>query len=207
MNVRNKSKEAGKFTKYPNQIGFYTADTVVSYHNKNYKCISSLDLKLCNDKRYIPDSVMGQLVWHKLDVLKNRQSVKKESKTIKKDTVVYPANIGSYKSGQIVLIGNRKFKCLAKRDKQCNNASYSPVGKKGYVAWTSVSENITLSGNTKHQHVYPDGIKNYKGGEIVIAGGEHYRCKIGPKSSLCNERVYSPLGEYGSDAWVKVIDA
>ncbi|MED7788907.1 hypothetical protein [Francisella sp. 19X1-34] len=40
----------------------------------------------------------------------------------------------------------------------------------------------------------------------MIARGEHYRCKVGPESSLCKEFAYSPLGKYGSDAWVKVLD-
>jgi hypothetical protein len=126
-NVKARLKRAGKFSiKYPNQIGFYTADTVVSYHDEKYKCISGLDLKLCNDKRYIPDSVMGQLVWHKLDTLKNTQSVKKEFKITKNNTLVYPARISSYKSGQIVQAGGGRFRCLAKKEKQCNNTFILP---------------------------------------------------------------------------------
>ncbi|WP_150467516.1 chitinase [Francisella sp. SYW-9] len=205
--VRARLNEATRFViKYPSQIGLYTADTVVSYHNKKYRCISGLDLKLCNDKRYIPDSVMGQLVWHKLNTLKNTQLVKKEPEVAKNNTIVYPAKIGGYKSGQVVQAGGRQFRCLAKKEKQCNNALYSPVGKKGYIAWASTFDNNTFPESDKHERVYPEGIKNYKGGEVVIAGDKYYRCKVGPEASLCQETVYSPLGKYGSDAWVKVAD-
>ncbi|QIW10890.1 chitinase [Francisella sp. LA112445] len=207
-NPKNKPKITSKLAiNYPSQVGFYTADTIVSYHNKKYKCASSLDLKLCNDKRYIPDSAMGQLVWHKLDTFRNKQIAKKEPKVaIKEDAIVYPAKIGSYKSGQIVLAAGRKFKCLTQKEKQCNDASYSPFDKKGYVAWASIPENSALPESDKHEHVYPEGIKNYKGGEVIIAGGEYYRCRIGPESSLCQETAYSPLGKYGDDAWVRVTD-
>ncbi|MED7788865.1 hypothetical protein [Francisella sp. 19X1-34] len=156
--TRNKSKKLSKFSiSYPSQIGFYTENTIVSYHHEKYKCASRLDLKLCNDKRYIPNSVMGQLVWHKLRTLKNEQSVKKESKILKKKITVYPANIGSYKSGQIVVSGGRKFKCLTKKERQCNDISYSPIGKKGYVAWANISEDNARLENSKYEHIYPEG--------------------------------------------------
>ncbi|API86363.1 hypothetical protein [Francisella uliginis] len=129
---------------YPDDIGLYTEDTIVNYQGSKYKCISSLELKLCNDKKYIPNGFLGNLVWHRLDnVNKKRLSnqLNQRQKRISK-MPEYPNYIGNYKLGQIVVANQRRFKCVNNKSQQCNSIKYSPIGEKGYIAWKDITKDF-----------------------------------------------------------------
>lgn len=212
------SKEQGRtidtgIISYPDKIGTYKSDTIISYQGKKYKCLSALELKLCNDKSYIPNGLHGYLAWEELgdyDAVKKSLSEKQEFASDGK-TLKYPSGIGSYVAEQIVAAGDRRFECQEGKRDACNNIKYDPIGPEGYKAWNDVTGDIAhLREKSKQvkpkgaEYIYPNGIESYSGGTVVAVGSELYRCKVGPESSLCLMEVYSPTGKYGSDAWLKL---
>ena len=171
---------------------------------------------LCNDKRYIPNGSLGHLAWHKLDNSRKKKQITKKKEELINKIVEYPNNIGNYKFGQVVKVGSREYKCLIGKQKECNDLVYSPNGSLGHLAWSIISKTLIQSDNNSSvgqavpkgaDFIYPNGIKYYKGGTIVIANNLLYRCKMGPESSLCAQKVYSPLGQYADDAWIKLEDS
>ncbi|AIT09475.1 chitinase [Candidatus Francisella endociliophora] len=200
----------GGIVNYPANIGSYDGNTIVNYQGKRYKCISSLEAKLCNDRGYIPNGLHGYLAWEEI----NQDTSKKETKQriiMDGETPKYPDGIGSYKKEQVVVAGDRKFECRVDKLELCNNISFDPISKKGYMAWTDITDDVThLSRDQKQvkpkgaEYIYPNGIEDYTGGTIVAVGKELYRCKVGPESSLCNKEAYDPTGKYGADAWTKL---
>jgi hypothetical protein len=198
---------------YPDKIGSYTADTIVAYQGKEYKCISSLDVRLCNDRMYIPDGLHGDLAWKEFDREKIEKTEPKPSIVEDGETPNYPNGLGNYKQEQVVVAGGKKFECQQGKQDMCNNISYSPVSDKGYLAWSDITNDVTHLANNADQtkpqgaeYIYPNGIESYNGGTIVSVGQQLYRCKVGPESSLCSIEAYSPNGQYGDDAWTKVVN-
>lgn len=209
--VQKKGHDSG-ILNYPAGIGSYDENTVVRYQGKKYKCISALEVELCNDKRYIPNGLHGYLAWTEANE-KATEAKKNSYKRIIIDgeTPKYPDGIGNYKPEQVVIAGDRMFECREGKLDLCNNISDGPTGENGYQAWTDITDDVTnLSMDNKQskpegvEYIYPSGIQDYSGGTVVAVGSELYRCKIGPESDLCRKGAYEPAGKYGSDAWIKV---
>ncbi|QLE79324.1 chitinase [Francisella sp. Scap27] len=200
---------------YPYKLGTYTANTIIEFQGKKYKCLSADLIDLCNNNSYIPNGLHGYLAWQELN--KNNTAKKVEYKKIILDdeTPTYPEGIGDYKPNRVVKAGdNRTFECIDGKETLCNNIIYSPTGDKGYQAWSDITSDIshleeTNTGQNQYkpqgaEYIYPNGHENYVGGTTVAIGNVVYRCKIGPESSLCPLEAYSPDGKYSSDAWSKV---
>ncbi|MEY8766047.1 MULTISPECIES: glycosyl hydrolase family 18 protein [Francisella] len=198
--------------RYPYNIGTYDADTIVSFAGKMYKCKSMLEIKLCNDDAYIPNGLYGDLAWQELKSNNTKKSSKNKKYKLKAGEVAnYPKGMGSYKVGQIVLAEGREFEC--QKERYCNDLSYSPMNKKGFLAWSNITNDITHVAADRQEikpsgaeYIYPYSIEDYKGGTVVAVGNDLYRCNIGPESSLCTMSAYKPTGKYGTDAWTKISD-
>ena len=193
---------------YPDKIGSYNTDTIINFQGKRYKCKSNLEVKFCNDKGYIPNGLYGYLVWDEINTFKPKAKTK-QHKLAAGEIVKYPNFIGNYKVGQIVIAGDRKFEC--QKQELCNDKSYRPIGKSGYLAWSDITDDVAHLTNEAKQlkpkgaeYIYPYGIEDYKSGIIVAVGQELYRCNLGPESSLCASEAYKPTGKYGTDAWTKI---
>ncbi|MBF8995924.1 glycosyl hydrolase family 18 protein [Francisella tularensis] len=194
---------------YPDKIGAYNVDTIINFQGKKYKCKSNLEVKLCNDKGYIPNGLYGYLAWDEIDSAKQTKVKRKQRKLAVGEIVKYPKFIGNYNVGQIVIAGDRKFEC--QKQELCNDKSYRPIGKSGYLAWSDITGDVAhLATEAKQvkpkgaEYIYPFGIEDYSAGTVVAIGQELYRCKVGPESSLCNSEAYKPTGKYGTDAWTKI---
>ncbi|MBK2357060.1 glycosyl hydrolase family 18 protein [Francisella hispaniensis] len=194
---------------YPDRIGSYNADTIINFQGKKYKCKSNLEVKLCNDKGYIPNGLYGYLAWDEINTTNQTKVKRKQRKLTAGEIVKYPKFIGNYNVGQIVIAGDRKFEC--QRQDLCNDKSYRPMGKSGYLAWSDITDDVAhLVTEAKQprpqgaEYIYPYGIEDYKAGTIVAVGQELYRCNLGPESSLCTSEAYNPAGKYGTDAWTKI---
>ncbi|KEI35143.1 chitinase [Francisella sp. W12-1067] len=201
---------------YPDGIGTYGAGTIVSYQAAEYKCISTLVASLCNDKMYMPNGLYGKLAWEKVQ----KDSVVDDSTFTNKPEIImvngaykYPSGIGSYRDGEVVVNGDKKYECIPGNQDLCNNLTYAPYGDKSYLAWSDITkatnvERSTIDSKVKKpkaaEYVYPDGIISYAGGTTVSIGNDLYRCKVGPESRLCSIEAFDPSGDYGTDAWVKI---
>ncbi|AEI34945.1 glycosyl hydrolase family 18 protein [Francisella salina] len=194
---------------YPDQIGSYDENTVVNFAGKVYRCKPTLDFKLCNDEIYIPGGLYGDLAWKELQLKKDSNIGNKRSYRLKSGEIPnYPKGIGDYKTGQIVNVANKRFEC--QQQLYCNDPLYNPIEKKGFLAWNDVSNTFFDINNNQDitpegvDYIYPNNIKDYKGGTIVAVGKELYRCNLGIESNLCSLKAYKPTGKYGIDAWTKV---
>ncbi|MDE4957548.1 hypothetical protein NAI59_12170, partial [Francisella tularensis subsp. holarctica] len=77
-----------------------------------------------------------------------------------------PKFIGNYNVGQIVIAGDRKFECQTQE--LCNDKSYRPIGKRGYLAWSDITDDVAhLATDAKQvkpkgaEYIYPFGIEDY----------------------------------------------
>ncbi|QIV96841.1 chitinase [Allofrancisella inopinata] len=201
---------------YPDGIGTYEAGTIVSYQASEYKCISTLVARLCNDKMYMPNGLYGRLAWEKVQ----KDSVVDDSTLTNEPEIImvngaykYPSGIGSYRDAEVVVNGDKKYECIPGNQDLCNDLTYAPYGDKSYLAWSDITkatnmEHSTIGSKVKKpkaaEYVYPDGIISYAGGTTVSIGNDLYRCKVGPESRLCSIEAFDPSGDYGTDAWVKI---
>ena len=195
---------------YPDNIGTYDENTIISYQGKKYKCLSALELQLCNDKAYIPNGLHGYLAWKEVHDKKIKREYKKRI-IMDGETPRYPDGISSYKAEQVVIAGDRKFECKVNKIDMCNNIKYDPSSFDGYKAWIDITDDVAHLVRNDNQakpqgaeYIYPNGIEGYDGGTVVAMGQQLYRCKVGPESSLCSKEAYEPTGKYGSDAWAKI---
>ncbi|MED7820353.1 MULTISPECIES: hypothetical protein [unclassified Francisella] len=199
---------------YPDKIGLYTKDTIVIYHGQRYRCISNLELKFCNDQKYVPNGTLGSLVWYSFDDIKDIKEKPLEHKKIRSKMPEYPNYIGSYKEGQVVVANQKRFKCINNKNQQCNNIIYSPIGEKGYIAWKDITGDFYRVNNSSNDenivsnvgYTYPNNISEHKAGTVVVMDNKLYKCRLGPESVFCSDNAYRPTGKYGSDAWIELRD-
>ncbi|WP_084593799.1 glycoside hydrolase family 18 protein [Allofrancisella guangzhouensis] len=213
-NNQESSSIMGAVIKYPDNIGTYDGNTIISYQGSEYKCISQFVAGLCNDKMYMPNGLHGGFAWKKIQKTVGGSTIVNEPEKIIVDGVYqYPSNIGSYSDAEVVISGDKKYECIIGKQVLCNNLIYAPYGAKGYLAWSDITKatnigTLIVSGNIKKpkaaEYVYPNGITSYAGGTTVAIGNDLYRCRVGPESKLCSIEAYDPSGEYGKDAWAKI---
>ncbi|AJI57197.1 hypothetical protein LA02_1256 [Francisella philomiragia] len=194
---------------YPDQIGSYNENTTLISAGRLYKCKSIFDVGFCNNEIYIPGGLYGNFVWE--EIKPNRDNTitnKKKYKPNKAEILNYPKGIGDYKAGQIVSAMSKKFEC--REQLYCNDSSYAPIAKKGFLAWNDITNTFFEMSDYQNKtpiradYIYPNNIKDYKGGTIVAVGGELYRCNLGIESNFCSSITYDPTGKYGIDAWTKL---
>lgn len=137
----------------------------------------------------------------------------KRKKSSEDNTPEYPKNIRNYKNNQIVTYNNKKFSCIQGKQKLCNDSKYSMANQNGYLAWNDITNDLVDPNSLKMSeknlqtnidYKYPYNIQDYKGGTVVSLNNFTYKCKIGPESALCSQKVYIPTGIYGKDAWEKL---
>ena len=115
--------------------------------------------------------------------------------------------------GTVVFLDKHTFVCMDGQSYRCNDVKYSPVGANSFKAWDDItlSDKELIDAYSKADHddsvyKYPLHIDRYIGGTQVVINGDTYSCRIGSESQLCSSLTYTPVGQYGHDAWIQLSD-